>query len=379
MKNIFIKSTLFVIAFFSFILFLNSCKKTGLGEIESNENIKDKNFVAQIKSEIEKNGLVQRVEVNQRITPMFVDINGNEISHSSISNITSTCGGDLPSIADLVYYEKNYQCNNGYAIKWFYNISWNNNIVAIANNPAFKTKGVVRVSIPGNSNAYNNTTFDVQIIDMGLNPDQVTYPGENIFSVSFMTTTIIPEGVLNAQGAILRLGATFYSDCTSNENYGIALGNAYGPNGTVVLGSSPCQRSEKVFIRMPDASSGSSNVRKLMFGGFDPLSLCTYQFSCDTRYPDYQEVQYTIDGGAWTNAANSETYPSWITGTSFLTRLTINSFSELITPGVHNFQVRTRNWQFNSCPTPNTTIPNSSNSCFTPVWSVFIYNNVTVL
>jgi len=356
---------------------MNSCKKTGLGETKI-DNPQNEAFLKSIKNDIEKNGLVQRVEVHQKITPMFVDINGNESATLPSSNFTSTCLGDLPSYSDLVYYEKGYQCNSGYSIKWYYNISWNNNIVPIANNPALRTRGIARVFNSSGTVVYTNNTFNVEIFNLGPNPDQVTFPGEDIFSVSFMTTTIIPESVLNAPGAILRLGATLYSDCPSNESIGIILGNAYGPNGTVPLNSSPCQRSEKVFIRMPDANSGSSNVRKLQFGGFDPLSLCTYIFVCDTRYPDYQEVQYTVDGGPWTNASNSETFPSWITGTSFLTRLTINSFSQLISPGVHNFQVRTRNWQFNTCPTPIATIPSATNSCFTPVWSVFTYNNITV-
>lgn len=372
----YIKITSLILLFFAIII-NQGCKKTSLEEpkVDLNQN---QDFLKSIRNDIEKNGLVQRVEVNQRITPMIVDENGNEISQSALANFTSTCMQDAPSITDLQYYEKGYQCNNGYSIKWFYNISWNNNIVAIANNPALKTRGIVRVSTPSNSNAYNNTTFDVQIFDLGPNPDQVTYPGENIFSLSFTTSTIVPESILNTPGAVLRLGTTFYSDCSTNESWGIALGNAYGPNGTVVLNSSPCQRSEKVFIRMPDAGAGATNFRKLMFGGFDPLSLCSYQFSCDPRYPEYQEVQYTVDGGAWTHASNAETSPSWINGTSFLTRLTINSFSQLISPGVHNFQVRTRNWKFNICPTPSSTIPSSTNACFTPVWSVFTYNNVTV-
>jgi hypothetical protein len=374
MKRNLIKIGFVAASFFAFVLIMNSCKKTGLGETGQVNPKEDLAFLAKIKSDIETNGLTQRVEVNQKIKPVFVDVNGNEGIPPTSQSIISTCGGDAPGIADLVYYEKGYQCNQGYSIKWFYNISWNNNIVPIGTNGILKTKGTVRVSLPGNANAYNNTTFNVEILDLGLNPDQSTYPGENIFSVSFTTTTIIPESVLNAPGAILRLGAVFASDCPTLENWALALGNAYGPNGTVVLSSSPCQRNERLFIQYPNDVPG----RKLKFAGFDPLSLCSYLYSCDRRYPDYQEVQYRIDGGAWTNASNTATFPTWITGTSFLTRINTSSYSQAISPGIHNIEVRTRNWQYNVCQTNPYPLPTTTNSCANTAWSVYTLNNYLV-
>lgn len=375
MKHKLIKIGFIAVSFFAFVLILNSCKKTGMGEGEQQANSKDDAaFMAKIKADIEKNGNVQRVEVNQKQKAFFTDLNGNEVTPPTSQSITSTCGGDLPSIAELVYYEKKFQCNQGYYIKWFYNVSWNNNIVPIGVNGIIKTRGNCRVTGPGGNITYNNTSFFVEIFDLGLNPDQFNYPGENIFSVAFTNATLIPQSVLDQPGAILRLGAVLATDCPTLETYPIVFQNAFGPNGTIALSSSPCQRNEKVFIEYPTVSS----FRKLKFSGFDPLSLCSYAATCDRRYPDYQEVQYRIDGGAWINSSNTSTFPTWITGTSFLTRVNTQSYSQVISAGLHNIDVRTRNWQYNVCQTNPYPLATTANSCSNTAWSVYTINNYMV-
>ena len=365
MKHKMIKIGFIALSFFAVIILINSCKKTGVNEPEQLDAKANESFFAAIKADVEKNGLVQRVEVNQKIKAVYTDLNGNEVTPPNSQNLTSTCGFSDPGIAELSYYEKKYQCNLGYYIKWYYNVSWNNNIVPTGPT-GVKTRGTVRVALPGNANAYSNTTFDVEIIDFGPNPDQITYPDENIYSVSFTTSTIIPESILNASGAILRLGAVFISDCPILEQSQILLSNAFGPYGIVPLNSSPCQRVEAVFVDLPGPLNGPSGVyRRMRFAGFDPFSLCQYQYSCDPNYPDYQEVQYQVDGGTWLNAINPGIGGAfaWMTGTAFILRTTTTCWSGPITPGVHTVQVRARNWKYNSCPTPFSTVPNTTNSC----------------
>lgn len=381
MKHKIIKICFIAVSFFVVIFLINSCKKIGKNEPLQIDTKANETFLASIKADIEKNGMVQRVEVNQRFMPELLDLNGNIVPISSIQNFTSLCGGGniLTGENLLDYYEKQYQCNVGYKFKFSWTFSWTNNIVLVnPYNGLNKTKGTTRISVPGNANAYTDNTFDVQIVDMGLNPDQITYPDENLFNVTFTTATIVPESVLNTSGAQLKFSYFLASDCQDLTYTQVGFGLASAFNYTIPLNTNPCSRNEKLFVSMPSYNSGDFNYRKLQFAGFDPFSFCTYQYSCDPRYPDYQEVQYNVDGGAWLNASNTATYPSWITGSAFITRTNVQSYSALITPGLHTFQVRSRNWKFNTCPTASTIVPDASNSCFTTLWKVVSFPAFTV-
>lgn len=355
---------------FFVLIILQSCKK--ISSFDETKPISDNLTLAKsiIKENLDRDGYVQKVELNKKMIPSYVDLNGNPVSTASITqNLTSTCAGDLPETADLNYYYRLYKCNTSYTIKWRYTISWNNNLVTVnPNNSANRTRGNIRISIPGNANAYNSTTgtSDLTITDLGVDP---SFPSNNLFSVEFTSPAAspIPVSLVNTSGAVLRLGAVFASDCSSLDQYQLALSTVSGFGFSTPLNSSPCSRNDRTFYQNP----GILEYRKIGIAGYDPIGNCSYSAGAA---PSLQEVQYSVDNGAWVGFDNTSYVPSsaGYYGSAFVSQYDFAKSQTALTPGMHTIKIRYRNWKYNNNE-PSFPVPTTSNACVTPVWTEETY------
>ncbi|MBS1496086.1 MAG: hypothetical protein JSU03_06865 [Bacteroidetes bacterium] len=350
------------------IVLLSACKKDNLKPrilplIELSSIQKAKEFIKRKMDSL--GGIVQRVEVNQRMKVAFADMQGNIVEHlplNPLTNLTSLCAGDYPDYLDLNYYYRLYQCNYGYKVGFGWLISWDNNVVLVnPSNPSNVTKGTIKVSITGNANAYNNTTTEVKITDLGTDPNNSS---NNIFWVEMVSSTILPESVVNSPGATLRLGATFATDCSTLENYSIIPMGVTGFGFSTPMNSDPCSRNDLAIFQP------SNTLNYLEIVGYDVLGMCT-SYSTSAA-PSYQQVEYSLDNGTtWNPFVNFTSPRSFIVNSSFVSR-TDFATSPTIASGTYNVKIRYRNTKYLTGVTGDP-LPTSSNSCFTPVWSVETY------
>ena len=360
-----------VFAFTSIIF--NSCKKINQNpEINLTESVNLDKAKQNVRDQMNAlGGMVQRVEVNQRMQMAYADMNGNiinSLSPSLFNNLTSTCAGDLPDYLDLSYYYRLYTCGQGYNLTFGWYISWNNNVVLQnPNNSSNRTRGTIRVYNNNNAIVYNNTTFNVQIADQGVDPNN---PANNIFFVEMTSSTLIPESVVNASGATLRLGAFFASDCSTLDNYSIVPMSVTGFGFTTPLNSDPCTRNDKTYFSSP----GSVGYRRIGISGYDVLGICpSYSASAD---PSVQEVQYSFDNGTtWNDFLNftspftSTSSPTGaILGARYVTRIDF-ARSPTLAVGSYNVKVRYRNIKYNS-GVSGYPLPTTTNSCANSTWTI---------
>jgi hypothetical protein len=243
-------------------------------------------------------------------------------------------------------------------------------------NAANKTRGTIRVSTTANANAYSNTTFDVQIQDQGVDPQN---SANNIFFVEMTSTTLVPVDVVNAPGATLRLGAFFASDCSTLDNYAVVPMSVTGFGFTSPLNSNPCTRNDKAWFQLP----GQVGYRQIGITGYDPLGVCpSYEAGAA---PSYQRVQYSINNGPWVGFKNSTAQGAGrpaLNNQQFVSR-TDFALSDGLAPGTYNIRIRYANTKFNSSSTSLNTVPDNFNSCInggwgTEAWTVESYPGVVV-
>lgn len=378
MKTLFKKNILiYFILSLGLALLLNSCKKennTPTTDQQSGIEKRKQYISEQIK---DLGGIPQRVELNQRMQIGYADMNGNIVTEPKKNlarNLASMCGGDAPEFLDLSYYFRLYTCGVGYKIRFGWIMSWNNTVVLTnPNNTANKTKGTVKISITGNSNAYNGTTYDVIIVDYGADPD---VPGNNIYLVN-MTSDVVSADIVNAPGAVLRLGGYFASDCSTLDNYSIIPMGVTGFGFSTPLNSDPCTRNDKVWF-LPPGVVGSDHFE---VAGYDPVGTCPLYDA--GAVPSYQEVQYSLDDGStWTDFANSTSpYSGTILGSRFVSKLDFAS-SATLSPGAYDVLIRYRNIKYNSGVTGNP-IPDNTNSCSTiswtnPLWTTESFHGIVI-
>lgn len=310
-------------------------------------------------------GFVQTFEVNKRMPMAFIDMQGNRVYPPQLPGDTrkellSGCTFEYPDYIELIAYSRYYTCGVGYKIQFNWIISWNNNVV-IANpyNTYNKTTGTVRISIPGNSTAFNHVTEDVQIWDLGTDPDN---SANKRFLVEMTSTELIPWDFIDYPDATLRIGATFASDCTTMEFYPLIPMEPGIFGFEAPLNSDPCTRNDKAWFVPPGAASGSQ------FGvwGYDPLSSCP---SYDAGYgPDFQMVDYSLDGGVTWEGFKNTTATSYVNilNDRFVRKFDL-ALSKPLPSGTYSVIIRYANIQANIDFEPGEK-PDSGNSCANGGW-----------
>jgi hypothetical protein len=354
-----------IIILFSFALIINGCKKTA-DIISADQNIEDiKDIKFKISEYIKKNGIEQRVELNEKVSCYFVDKDGNELKNFNEfqRSLVSSCT-QLPVSQAANYFQFSANCGEGYTMKFAYTISWSNNPVLVnpfnANRKSFAR---FRISLPGNPNAYYNQSNLVSITDLG--PD-VDFPENNKYSVEFITSTLIPVSIATNSAGALNLGFFLTSDCDPNvdpEIAGIGLSVPETFLGTQVYASNyACSYNSRVFYQEPNAGG----YRRSAVFGWDPLSQCDLP---PTTTPSLQEVQFNMDNTGWQNFINLSC-PSGFGyyGSSFVGQLDYAKMPNEMTVGTHTIKVRYRNWKYNSAQS-NYPVPTSANACATSAWS----------
>lgn len=350
----FIVSTLFLFLFYS-------CQKEGMKNNfrpTSNFNLeKAKNEIARY---INQNGYEQKIEIHKKLRTVYLDMAGNIVDKPVNNSFVSACLNNDPLYADIVDYTRAYACGNGYLLAAEWIVSWDNNIVNThPNNPANKTTLGFKVSIPGNSNAYNESvTTGVAITDLGADPDNY---GNNLFSVKAKATTYLDPSIVNTPGAILRLSAKFVADCAALEQYSVSPTSVVGLGYDVPLGSTACQRNDKVYFNGPGAYSSN----QFIVWGYDPLGTCP-SYNAGVA-PTAQNVQYSLDNGNnWLEFDNgSSPFPPY-NNSSFIDRTNF-LISPVLSPGTYNIKIRYVNIKHNSGISLYDE-PNSTNSCATGGW-----------
>lgn len=365
MKNL-SESKLFSLTTLLAILFIG-CKREQIKTITRPDNTKLEKARLFVKKQIEQEGgLSQRIELNQRMNVAYTDLKGNIVDNPFANfRIQSVCNDDFPDYVDITAYSRLYTCGVGYKIQFFWTISWNNKIVLVnPYNSSNKTKGVIKVSIPGNSNAYSNTTEDVEIYDMGTDPNNSS---NNIYVVKMTSSTLVPVDLVNTSGAVLRLGGYFASDCSSLDMYSLAPMSVTGFGYETPLNSDPCTRNDKAWFIPPGAYSSN----QIGVWGYDPLGVCP---SYDAgAAPSYQSVDYSLDGGlSWNPFSNVTSINSNIITTTFVSR-TDMAVSSTLASGTYNVLIRYVNTKLNSGVPGNTKPTSSINSCITGGWGTETY------
>ncbi len=376
MKTIKKQLLIATLSFLTIAAVLQSCKKTNLdGNTETiNENAAiermKQNVAAQIKAD---GGINSRTEVNQRLKMDFVDKNGNIIPANKLSqnNLTSSCMGDLPDYIDLQYLESIVTCGQGAKIKVTFAISWNNNIVT--QNPfntSLRTRGLFRIGTPSNNNVYSNTSFNVQIVDGGVDPGNSS---NNIYYVTSTTTTMVPNDVLKANNAVLRVGGVFVSDCNTQETttQNLSPTGIYGYGFETPLEGNPCSRNDRAYYQQP----GTYANNRIAIAGYDVLGSCP-SYSEESA-PSYQRVQYSINNGVWTSFQNNTSLLSNIIGSGVVSR-TDFARSEILAPGTYNVRIRYANTKLKPNFTLNTVPSEDANSCIYGGWPTSTNPNTIV-
>lgn len=383
MRNFYRKLLLvFLISGITLTIILNSCKKNENNSITKEEEAGIEKIKQNIRQQTkELGGIPQKIELNQRMKIGYADMNGEIVQRpqaGTANRVLSACGGedDQPDYLDLAYYYRLYQCGVGYYIRFGWTISWDNNVV-LENpfNSSNKTKGTIKVSIPGNSNAYNNTTYNVEIINLGVDPNNSS---NNIFLVEMTSSSIISKALVETPGATLRLGGFFASDCESLENYSVIPLGVTGYGYWTPLDSDACTRNDKVWFQLP----GNVGYRQIGVCGADPLFDCDYDILASG--PTFQQVDYSLDDGVnWTPFYNYTSIYTSIRGTGFLATYDFGR-SATLSPGTYNMKIRYRNIKYTKVPTPPAgTLPDASNSCgtntwSTPLWTIESFHGVVV-
>jgi len=348
---------------------LYSCKKT-------NDNLSDAAVASQegllsakmkIGEYIKANGLQQRVEVNQRLVPVWSDLQGNPIDiaayRASHANFVSTCGGDDPDYVDNNYYSINYICGSGYQIAWGYTISWDNKVVNTnPTNSLNVTKGQCKISVTGNANAFVNTTALAVITDLGADPNNAN---NNIYKVDFTSSAYCPASVANNITAVLRINAHFASDCADLSE--VSLTYAVPTAGVMPSDAFfPCAHNDRIFYNAPGIATPNNKISAF---GYDPLSTCSNTTDyTEAQRPSLQEVQYNVDGGTWTATTNKSCPTTFgYYNHSFVGQLDYAE-SAVLPSGSHTIRLRCRNWKYSSAQT-NYPVPTTSIACSTGFWT----------
>lgn len=342
------------------------CKKTDSNSLDK-VNIELENFKKKIGAEIQKNGFPQVFQINQRQIISYTDLQGNIVSKPDLSgaSLVSNCGFNDPDYADQSYFIKTSVCGVGSDIDFFYTVSWDNNIVAVNPfNSSNRTRGTIRVTSPGNNNLFTQNTFNVQILDLGVDPGNSS---NNRYELHFTSNAKVPDNVLRTPGAVIRFGAFLASDCSNLQSYNVSLASPPFPAINAFTSTDPCDRNDKIYVDGP-------NSRKMGALGYNPVGSCSYAAGVA---PIYQEVEYSVDNGSWLGLSNTNGIRS-LPGTKYLG---FSDYGEtgLLPLGFHKVSFRYRNikarpnsvygWlppdpQF----TPNEPT-NSSFACNTPFWS----------
>jgi hypothetical protein len=201
---------------------------------------------------------------------------------------------------------------------------------------------------------------------MGVDP---LNPDNNIFNVEMTSSTLIPVSLVNTPGATLRLGAFFASDCSSLDNYSIVPMSTASFGFSAPLNSNPCTRNDKAWFQGP----GIVDSNAIGISGYDPLGICPI-YAAGSR-PSYQEVQYSVDAGPWTNYKTFFSLPS-LNNSRFVSSIDFAK-SDPLPSGTYTIRVRYRNVKLNT-GVPFGTLPTISNSCSTTDWSEETYPNIVI-
>lgn len=344
-----------------------SCKKTDT-ELNNETAIGISKAKQQIAKQIEEfGGIPEVITINQKLPATLVDMDGNPVDKTIFlnNNLVSACAGDIPDYVDLKQYVRIYQCaaaglgGPGFKIQFEFNVSWNNNVVLQSPyNSNNKTKGKVRITHPTFGTVFDKTTYDAKITDLGVDPVNTS---NNIYRIKFTCNDIILATYINDLNYTLRLGGTFVSDCSSLDQYGLALSDPAGWGFSPGTAYSPCSRNEKGWF------SATALYRRLSISGYNPLSN-----SCDYSgvfiRPDLQAVQYSFNNGStWSDFQNyTATTPSGLgILNSKYVRYSDFAQSPLLTPGTYNIVIRYKNWKYNSTPPSNWPIPTTATACRT--------------
>lgn len=323
------------------------------------------NIAQQIK---EYGGIPEIITINQKLPVNFVDMQGKPVTKEQIfgNNLVSVCGGDAPDYVDLKQYVRIYQCGGasvggyGFKIQFEFNISWNNNVVAVSpTNPNNKTKGRVRISSTTGI-VFDKTTYNTVITNLGVD---IVNPANNIYKVKFTCDDLALSTYINGTGYTLRLGATFVSDCASLDQYPLTLSDPAGWGYTPGTAYTPCSRNEKGWFQTP----GTLGSHIIGIAGYNVLSnACDY--SGTFIRPDLQEVQYSLNGGVtWNSFLNyTATTPSGlgILNSKYI-RYSDFAKSPAITAGTYNLVIRYKNWKYNTAPPATWPLPTISTACRT--------------
>ncbi len=330
----------------------------------------------EIQRKIETNGYEQKFEIQKRLKTLYTDIRGNIVENPIGQNFTSVCDGNDPIYVDVASYTRAYVCGQGYQLSVEWIVSWDNTIVyQHPTNAANKTTCTFKVSIPGNSNAFNDVVSapqNITIVNLGSDPDNV---GFSLISIRATATTILSPTIVNTSGAVLRLGAKFVSDCSALEQYSISPTSVVGLGWDVALSSGACDRNDKAWFQQP----GMLGYRQIGVFGYDPLGLCS-SYTAGVS-PTHQLVQYSLDNGAsWKNFASTSSPFFPLNTSTFVTR-TDYAISSQLPVGTYDIKVRYANVA--SSASIYTTLPDEYNSCLTgtwltPLWTVESYPGVIV-
>jgi len=370
------------------LLFLvHSCKKSenGASPAEATELA---NAKAALKEKIRKEGWSVTIPVNQKIGASYVDRNGKEVpkeelmrrSHgSSAGSIISSCDYSNSPTVLLNSYTLYFNCTTGYQVSWNYTVSTNNNIVATSPyNSSQVSKGKFYIYNSSNTLIYSNTAVTpAAVSDIGADPMNGGY---ELFSVTFSTGWL---PLSDFDGAYTtKLGALLVTDCSDIEAFPIALQN-YSATAYQYPSTQPCSRIDPIYF---------NSYSPIRIWGEDPIGTCT---GTGYVYPDLQEINFSIDGGAWIGGSTASTYlsyylppPSWTPYPNFNSAHLgyVDPYGVMILQltglfGPHNIAVRERNIVYYNPASSYTggvwPVPNPGTNCCAGSWSSTTTYSVT--
>lgn len=349
----------------AFVVFcFNACKKN-----ESSKPLVDDPVLEKVKQNIQKQieadgGIPVATLINQKLPVTLVDMDGNPVPKSKLQSmrLLSTCASDIPDFVDLTQYIRVYNCGSttSSTIQFEFKVSWNNTIVNTSPfNSSLTTRGRVRITF--NNSVVNDVfTTNAKITDLGTDTQ---FPGNNIYAVKF-TCTGLNDIYLTSNQYVIRLAARFVSDCSSLDQYSLALSDPAGYGITPGAGSEPCNRVDKVYIQLP----GTLGPKKIGVAGVNMLGNTCY--GTLPVAPDLSEVQYSLDGGStWINTLQN--YLASPTSLGIYNSRFIREFdlcrSNDLASGTYTIIIRYKNWKYNTAPGTGFTwpIPTTTTACRT--------------
>lgn len=343
-----------------------SCKKTNdnpfsdpAANPRSTESIK-----ADIESRIKQMGGVPQVfPIHQKENVEWRDENGKKVDPQTTS--ANRGGGgctnfDDPDYVNLLQYQRIYSCNSnsgagGYVIQWQYEISWSK-VVTPVNSSSVPTQGVLHI-INNSTSAVDKYIYENgTVVDLG--PDPV-YAPHHKYLVTFQygdpLGSCLSSQFVDGTGSTtysMSFGASFATTCP--DSYSLWTIPAVSQGYTGSTGIHPCKRADFVYFLYP--SSHTFGV-----ASYDILSVCnTYGGSYPTK-PDLVQVQYSLDGAAFIPFPVAGGTANPIQANGYLQQFSV-SYTNAITPGVHDVVIRYRNWKYAVVPSP-LTVPNPSVDC----------------